>query len=79
MIKNYTLCFICEEGYLHHRTDRIKVSPPFGPQFTVKSKYSICPECGTEIQTMMETDSNVQNLKRLSTRMSEIGQRFVKV
>lgn len=79
MINNYTLCFICEEGYLHQRVDRIKINPPFGSPFTVKGKYAVCPECGTEVQTMMESDSNIQNLKKLSGRFNQIGQRFVKI
>ena len=79
MINNYMPCFVCEEGYFHPRVNKATIRPPYGPAFTVKAKYAVCNECGTEVQTMMDTDSNVQNMRKLSHRMNQMGQKLVKI
>lgn len=79
MINNYTLCFVCKEGIFHPRVDQLRVRPVSGAEFTVKTKYAVCSECGTEVQTMMDTDSNIKNMRKLSDRVDALGRKYANV
>jgi len=79
MINSYTLCFVCEEGVFHSRIDKVRVRPVCGNEFTVKTKYAVCSECGTEVQTAIDTASNVRNMEKLSDRVNALGRKYANV
>jgi len=79
MINNYMPCFFCDEGYFHQRVNKATIRPAYGASFTIKAKYAVCNECGSEVQTMMETDSNIRNMRKLSNRVNQMSQKLVKV